>query len=73
MDSFCSKAVHEMPLQKFVQNERIVRPIREVNLLLKIVSPSKCICLHCGRNPTSVQIQNVTVGTVLSAVAFRCD
>lgn len=74
VDSFCSKAVHEMPLQKFVQNERIVRPIREVNLLLKIVRVlANCICLHCGRNPTSVQIQNVTVGTVLSAVAFRCD
>lgn len=75
VDSFCSKAVHEMPLQKFVQNERIVRPIREVNLLLKQVrdreSPGKC--LHRGKNPTSVQLQNVTVGNVLSAVAFRCD
>lgn len=63
-----------MPLQKFVQNERIVRPIREVNLLLNQVrdceSPGKC--LHCGKNPTNV-LQNVTVGTVLSAVAFRCD
>lgn len=53
VDSFCSKAVHEMPLQKSVQNERIVRPIREVNLLLKQVrdreSPGKINVYTVGK------------------------